>query len=109
MLFRSSGPSQAFLFQERLGWPACEFLRKYIALRQREGAFRAGDPTTLVLFMVSPALHLGMARHILGKTMITRADAKVAGELTELVLNGLLLKPQPSAKKRTQKRKQKGL
>src|SRR5271155_2389876 len=47
----------ADLFHERFGLPMGDFLTRYIALRQREGAFRECDPGVAVMFAIGSVVH----------------------------------------------------
>ena len=56
----------ADLFHERFGLPMGDFLSRYVALRQKEGAFRECDPGVAVMFVIGSTIHYAMARHVLG-------------------------------------------
>ncbi len=56
----------ADLFHERFGLPMGDFLSRYIALRQKEGAFQECDPSVAVMFVIGSTIQYAMARHVLG-------------------------------------------
>src|ERR1700678_2654679 len=47
----------ADLFHERFGLPLGDFLARYIALRQKEGAFRECDPGVAMMFGLGSIVH----------------------------------------------------
>ena len=79
----------ADLFHERFGLPMGDFLSRYIALRQKEGAFRECDPGVAVMFVVGSTLHYAMARHVLGAKNFLATDETVAEQFVDLILDGL--------------------
>jgi TetR/AcrR family transcriptional regulator len=83
------GHALAELAHQQLGKPTFDFLRRYIALRQREGAFRAGDPGTLVVALYAPALQFATAKYLYGIDVLQQDDHAAAGQFTELLLAGL--------------------
>jgi len=70
------GHSLPGIFHERMGSSTLEFLRNYVVLRQREGAFRKGDPDALVMLLASPALQYATSKHIFGIKTISRPEKK---------------------------------
>jgi TetR/AcrR family transcriptional regulator len=83
------GHSLAGMMEQQLGMPTFEFLRKYIALRQREGAFRSGDPGTLVMALFAPALQYGVNKYIFGAPWIQSADEPASREFSRFLLAGI--------------------
>ncbi len=97
------GHSLPDMFHERMGSSTLEFLRNYVVLRQREGAFRKGDPDTLVMLLASPALQYASSKYIFGlKAQATEKEA--IEEFAKLLIAAL--HPTKSLKK-TSRRKQK--
>ena len=98
------GHSLADMMQQQIGNPTFDFLRKYIALRQREGAFRAGDPGTLVLALFSPALQYGMSKYVFGASYVPNADGPATEEFSRFLLAAIEEKKKaPAAKARKRK------
>jgi TetR/AcrR family transcriptional regulator len=79
----------ASLFRERFGLPMGNFLRRYIVLRQKEGAFHKCDPNVAMLFFCGSVVQYAMARHLFGVKDHALSDETVAKELAALVLRGL--------------------
>jgi TetR/AcrR family transcriptional regulator len=93
------GHSLADMMQQQLGMPTCDFLRGYVSLRQRDGAFRAGDPGLMVVALFSPALQYGMSKYIFGAPWIQSDDEPAAEEFTRLLLAGIEEKKKLSPRK----------
>ena len=79
----------ANLFRERFVLPTGEFLGKYIAQRQAEGAFRPCDPGAAVRFAIGSIVHFAMSRHVFGFKAPPHGDEAALDELVELVLGAL--------------------
>jgi len=79
----------ADLFHERFGLPMGDFLSRYVALRQKEGAFRECDPGVAVLFIIGSIVHYAMARHVLGAKKFPPAEDVIVDEFVNLILLGL--------------------
>jgi TetR/AcrR family transcriptional regulator len=79
----------ASLFRERFGLPMGNFLRRYIRLRQKEGAFHKCDPDVAMMFVCGSVVQYAMARHLFGVKDHPMADEAVAKELVALVMRGL--------------------
>jgi AcrR family transcriptional regulator len=94
----------ADLFHERFGLPMGDFLSRYIALRQKEGAFQECDPGVAAMFAFGSMVHYAMARHILGAKNFTPSEELIVDQFVELILGGLEQRP---AAGRTAKGKQK--
>jgi AcrR family transcriptional regulator len=94
----------ADLFHERFGLPMGDFLTRYVALRQKEGAFRECDPGVAVMFAIGSMIHYAMARHVLGAKKFPPDEDAIVDQFVELTLGAL--EPRPAAS-RTAKGKQK--
>ena len=79
----------ASLFRERFGLPMSAFLHRYVALRQKEGAFRECEPDLAVMFAVGTVVHFAMGRYVFRMTKVQRSDDAVVAKLVTLVLGGL--------------------
>lgn len=86
---RLEGQTLADIFDERMGLPTFGFLCDYIARRQQEGAFRAGDPGVMVLCLFAPALVYSQNKYVFGMDVFPQSDDQVAEVLTDLILSGL--------------------
>jgi TetR/AcrR family transcriptional regulator len=85
----------ADLFYERFGLPMGDFLRGYIARRQREGAFRNCDASAATLFVLGAILHYAMTRYVFGfgaEKDAPREDVML-DQLVDLILGGLENRP----------------
>jgi hypothetical protein len=71
---RLEGHMLAGLFHERMGAPARDFLSNYVVQRQRDGAFREGDPAAMVLQAVAPILHYSMCKYVYGIDVLSPDD-----------------------------------
>ena len=90
MIYASlEGHLLASLFRERFGLPMGNFLRRYIALRQKEGAFYKCDPNVAMMFFCGSIVQYAMSRHLFGVQNHPMDDETVATELVALVLRGL--------------------
>jgi hypothetical protein len=94
----------ADLFHERFGLPMGDFLSRYVALRQKEGAFRECDPGVAVMFLIGSTIHYAMARHVMGAKNFPPGDEVIVDQFVELALGGL---EQRAEAGRTAKGKQK--
>ena len=79
----------ADLFHERFGLPMGDFLTRYIALRQKEGAFRECDPSAAVMFVIGSTVQYAMARHVLGAKKFPPTEEGIVDQFVELMLGGL--------------------
>jgi AcrR family transcriptional regulator len=94
----------ADLFHERFGLPLGDFLARYIADRQREGAFRECDPGVAVMFLFGSLVHYAMYRYVLGVKKSLPSDETVVDHFVEFILSGL---EQPPTAPRMPRGKQK--
>jgi TetR/AcrR family transcriptional regulator len=85
----------ADLFHERFGLPMGDFLSRYIALRQKEGAFRECDPAVAMMFVLGSTVHYAMARHVMGAKNFLPGDEVIAEQFVDLALASLELQPAP--------------
>lgn len=92
------GHSLADMMQSQLGLPVFDFLRKYVVLRQREGAFRAGDAGILVMALFSPPLQFAMSKYIFGAPWIQSADEPAVQEFARFLLSGIRAKAKTKKK-----------
>jgi hypothetical protein len=72
-----------------MGMSTYEFLRGYFEMRQKEGAFREGDPGMAVLCAVGAAKQYASAKYLFGIKVMPLNDEAVAKQLTALVLQGI--------------------
>jgi AcrR family transcriptional regulator len=79
----------ASLFRARFGLPMGNFLRRYIALRQKEGAFHRCDPDVAMAFFFGAIVNFAMARHLFNIKDTSLGDDAVVKELVTLVMRGL--------------------
>ena len=102
------GHSLPALFHERSGSRVLQFLRDYVVLRQREGAFPKGDADALVMLLASPAMQYATGKYIFGIKFVSRPDKEVADEFAKFLITALHPTQPPSGKssKKSSKRKQ---
>ena len=101
------GHSLPGLFHERMDATSLEVLRNYVVLRQREGAFRKGNPDALLMLLASPAMQYASSKYIFGLKGLPVSDEETAEEFAKLLIAALrpqLPSPKTSSKK-TSKRK----
>jgi TetR/AcrR family transcriptional regulator len=110
LMFASlDGHALADLFHEQLGKPTFEFLRDYISLRQREGAFAKYDPGAAVLFAISGVVQYALGKHVMGREVFELDDEDLTNQLSHFVLQGLQAGPPLNASgKRKTKPKPRG-
>ena len=77
-----------------------DFLSRYIALRQKEGAFRECDPEVAVMFVIGSTIHYAMARHVLGAKNFSPTDEAIVEQFVDLILGGLEQRPALSGRSR---------
>jgi TetR/AcrR family transcriptional regulator len=80
----------AGLFHERFGVPISDYLRRYMALRQKEGAFRKGDPQIAVMFVLGSIVHFAMVRHVFQFRKPNVAEDAAVREMVKMALAGLI-------------------
>ena len=83
------GHLMASLFHKRLGSRRRDFLRRYVVLRQAEGALRAGDPELALMFALGTLVHFAMGKHLFGMKRPAISDEVIINELVEFILAGL--------------------
>jgi TetR/AcrR family transcriptional regulator len=83
------GHLMASLFHKRLGAGFQDFLRRYVVLRQAEGAFRAGDPDLVLTFAVGTVVHCATGKYIFGLKKSAIGDEDAVKQMVGFVLNGL--------------------
>ena len=97
------GHSLPGLFHERSGSRVIEFLRNYVVLRQREGAFPKGDADALVMLLASPAMQYATGKYIFGIKAASRPDKELAEEFARF-LTTALYQPRTGPKKSKRKK-----
>ncbi len=96
----------AGLFHERFGVPISDYLRRYVTLRQKEGAFRKGDPQIAVMFVMGSVVHFAMVRHVFRVRKPHVAEDTAVREMVELALAGLAAPASARPVKKVKKRKE---
>jgi hypothetical protein len=90
VLFASlEGHLLASLFRERFGLPMGQFLRRYIALRQKEGVFHKCDPSVVMNFVCGVFVQYSMCRHLFGTKQNPLPDGTVVKQMVKLIMGGL--------------------
>ncbi|HTW66864.1 MAG TPA: TetR/AcrR family transcriptional regulator [Bryobacteraceae bacterium] len=79
----------ADLFHERFGLPMGDFLARYVAQRQCEGAFRECSPGVAVMFLIGSTVHYAMARYVMGVKKFPPEEEDIVEQFVELTLSGL--------------------
>jgi len=79
----------AHLFRERFAQPMGGFLRGYVTMRQKEGAFRKCDPGIATSFILGTIVHWAMGKYVFGMKRSSLSEESVVEQLAELVLGGL--------------------
>lgn len=79
----------ADLFHERFGLPMGDFLARYIAQRQNEGAFEDCEPGIAAMFVIGSIIHYAMARHVLGVKKFPADEDAIVDQMVAMVLGGL--------------------
>jgi TetR/AcrR family transcriptional regulator len=109
MLYASlEGHLLANLFHERFVLPTGDFLRHYISIRQKEGAFRKCEPRVAVAFAIGTMVHLAMGRYVFGLRKPPMNDHAVIEELVVLVMGGLTGRDGERPRNQKEKKKRKG-
>jgi TetR/AcrR family transcriptional regulator len=83
----------ASLFRERFALPMGNFLRRYIALRQKEGVFQKCDPTVAMMFACGVFVQYAMARHLFAAEEPPLPDETVVKQMVTVILRGLAKGP----------------
>jgi len=86
---RLDGHLLADLAHEQMGVPTIGILRDYISQRQREGAFRAGSPGAMALFMVSSAWQQATYKYVFGLDVLALHDEQRIEQLSGMILAGV--------------------
>ena len=91
LMFRAAIENHDFsmLLHERVGLPIYEFLRDYIARRQREGAFRKCDPGVAVFALVALPSYFGIVSRVFQLKVVKASQADLLNTATDLILNGM--------------------
>jgi TetR/AcrR family transcriptional regulator len=102
---RLDGHALADLVREQMGVPVFGILREYIARRQREGVFRAGDPGAMALFLVSSAWQQATYKYVFGADDLKLPDEERIEQLSAMILSGLRAPRRASGNKPKSSRK----
>jgi TetR/AcrR family transcriptional regulator len=94
------GHSLPSMFHERMGSSMLDFLRDYVVLRQREGAFRKGNPDALVMLLASPAMQYASSKYIFGLKPLPGTDNDAAEEFAKLLVAALAPAPKKTSKRK---------
>jgi TetR/AcrR family transcriptional regulator len=98
------GHAMASMAHQQLGQPMFDFLRKYVSQRQREGAFRSGDPAAIVITLYSPALQFAMTKYVFGMQLSQPEDELAVKQFVDILLAGIR-SPQTLTKARATKKR----
>jgi TetR/AcrR family transcriptional regulator len=98
------GHLMASLFHKRLGSRRRDFLRRYVLLRQAEGAFRACDPDLALMFAVGTVVHFAMGKHLFGMKKPAATDEVIVNQVVGFIMAGLT---EPTAPRLRNKKKEK--
>ncbi len=83
------------VYHKRRGLPIFEFLREYVAMRQKEGAFRDCDPGAVVFAMVGTPTYYAIVRRLFGLDVLKVSDSDLINTFVNLLLDGLRIGPVP--------------
>jgi hypothetical protein len=100
---RLDGHVLADLMDKQMGMPIFEFLRGYIAKRQRDGVFRAGDAGAMTMFLFSSAWQQATYKYVFGVDVLSIPDEQRVKELSEMILGGLRVSPKEVTKRSKKK------
>lgn len=75
---------------ERKGLPIYTFLRDYVAMRQREGAFVKGDPNLMVMTLVGAPCYYSILTRLFGHKSLRLSRKNLTAAFTRLILGGIL-------------------
>ena len=90
----------ASLFRQRFGLPTGDFLARYVARRQKEGAFHKCNPRIAVTFFFGTIVQYAMSRHLFGIEDHGLPEEQVVEELVRLVLRGLSKRDVPANRRK---------
>jgi len=100
------GHLMASLFNKRLGSHSRgDFLRRYVMLRQSEGAFRPCDPELALMFAVGTVVHFAMGKYLFRMKKPAATDEVIVKQIVGFILAGLT---EPPASRLRNKKKEKG-
>jgi AcrR family transcriptional regulator len=83
----------ADLFHERFGLPIGDFLSRYVALRQQEGAFRECDPGVAMMFVLGSMVHYAMTRYVICAKIFPDSEDEIMDQFVDLILAGVEQRP----------------
>lgn len=87
------GHELATASRQLFGKPAFTVLRDYVVRRQQAGVFRPGDPVVLVFALMALPAYFSLIYRVLSPPSRAHADRADATLFTELVLNGVRVRP----------------
>ncbi len=93
-----SGHSLPQIMAERR-LPFFSYLRDYITIRQKQGAFQKCDPDAAVLAMLSIPIHFAVCQSVLGLNVLTLSEEEMTETFTRLILYGLRGDPKSRSKR----------
>jgi AcrR family transcriptional regulator len=82
-------PDLAEVSQRILGTPLFKLLSRYVARRQKAGAFRKGDPELLAFGIMALPIHFGMATKIICAKCVDTPSRELATTFTRIILDGM--------------------
>ena len=77
------------LMNERRGLPLFNFFRDYVMVRQREGAFRKGNPAAFVFALVSMPIQYAMSMRLFHVNVFELSAEELADTFSSLILDGM--------------------
>lgn len=90
MLFAAlEGHTIAKVMHERRGMPTFEFLRAYVARRQKQGAFRDCDPGAVVYALVALPTYYSQVKQLFGIDLLPLSDDAAVTQFVRMLLDGL--------------------
>lgn len=93
------------IFNETRGRPIFGFLTKYVAQRQRDGAFEPGDPGAIVFAIIGLPTYYAIVRRLFDIDVLELSDEKAVETFTSLVLDGLKKRAENGGNTRLEKQK----
>lgn len=89
MLYASlEGHELAKISDQKIGMPVYHFLCEYVAKRQRQGAFRPGEPGLMVFAAAGVAVQYATTTFLLQRPLLESSDEQVASAFAALLVNG---------------------
>jgi len=79
--------------------PLHRFLCDYVAMRQKQGAFKKCDPEIAVHAILSLPAHYDVTKSLFGVDALKMSDRTLAASFTRFILDGLQIRRESSGKK----------